>query len=975
MLVRRANEPEKQKRRAEEIDRAAKMATIDEKLFVRRTTTPDPDSIPAKLYLQIRQDWADAAAADAVPLAVALEVDGVTERIDRLPEGQLYQVSPRDNSTLYVLEDMCGGPVPGRLDLKRADFIGLLDVLRGGVLHVAGGGASSHVNATPIRSLLRVDLDRENGELLVDVHTELPFMTAGERPRYVVAGRRGWVFGADNFWPLEKVLPEPLHSVYQKQICVARPAVARFLQQELPALAQHMPVECDISADYLALEPATPVFQLAVKGSAASLAATLTAQYGDTAMVCAKDDPRGHFALPDPDDILRYLVRNRAAEERALAELATAGFRGDTGDTLGHIVGVREVRNFLSSEVPALRRLGWKVSIGDRAGELMENATFATPVVRVRDGGSGWFEIDYEFDDGAGGVLTAAAVQQSLLKGEYFVERGGRTVMLDARAIESMRDVFSDCEAMEGSRPGSFRLSSVYASYVKSSLDALDGIDVETSPSWIESARRQNREVKLEPVPLTPELEALLRPYQREGVNWLRFLELCGFSGILADEMGLGKTLQTLAWLQLERHEEAARGRPVLIVCPTSLVENWAQEAARFTPGLSVLTLSGADRHDRWSDVEASDIVVTSYALLRRDIERYVKIEFAVAILDEAQHIKNRATQNAIAAKRIRARQRLVLTGTPLENGVSDLWSIMDFLMPAYLGPHNAFRERYELPIERGEREGEEAQMRLRRKLRPFLLRRLKKEVATDLPEKISRVAHCTLSPDQWTVYRQYRSLAQRRAEELVATQGFEKARMEILTLLLRLRQACCHVGLLKLPDLGNVPSAKLDLCMELLDEAMDGGHRALIFSQFTSMLAILRQELDARQVPYCYLDGSTQERMKIVHEFNANRAIPVFLISLKAGGTGLNLTGADMVIHFDPWWNPAVEDQATDRAYRIGQKRTVYNVKLIARGTVEEKVLALQQQKRKVISATLEGDEEWASDITWDEVRALLDL
>jgi SNF2 family DNA or RNA helicase len=467
-----------------------------------------------------------------------------------------------------------------------------------------------------------------------------------------------------------------------------------------------------------------------------------------------------------------------------------------------------------------------------------------------------------------------------------------------------------------------------------------------------------------------------LRDYQKSGVYWLRFLERSGFCGILADEMGLGKTLQTLTWLQLQRQNKEAQGSPALIICPTSLVENWAEEAEKFTPNLRVQKMHGADRHEHWDKIAECDLVITSYALVRRDLDEYLKHNFSVAALDEAQHIKNRATQNSTAVKKIQAHHKLVLTGTPIENGVSDLWSIMDFLMPGYLGTHKLFRENYELPIQNGGPEAELAQIKLRRKLHPFLLRRLKKEVAKDLPEKIQRVAHCTLSKDQHMVYKQLLDGAKQKINSMVDTQGFNKSRMEIFKTLLQLRQTCCHIDLLKLPGLkSEFPSAKMELFFELVDEALDAGHRILVFSQFTSMLSIIRDELETRELKYCYLDGSTKDRQARVRRFNTDRSIPLFLISLKAGGSGLNLTGADMVIHFDPWWNPAVEDQATDRAHRIGQKNTVYSVKLITKNTVEEKVLQMQQRKKSVIDATLEKDGAFEQGLTWNDVQELFSI
>jgi len=519
-------------------------------------------------------------------------------------------------------------------------------------------------------------------------------------------------------------------------------------------------------------------------------------------------------------------------------------------------------------------------------------------------------------------------------------------------------------------------MSNIYAPFVKSSLDTLDGIDIEATRDWRVKADHQNRSLRVEREPLGEPLNSILRSYQHDGVAWLRFLESNGFCGLLAAEMGLGKTLQALAWIEMNRCNEEVRERPALVVCPTSLVDNWAEEAARFAPSLRVVTVSGSGRHEKWKEIPKADIAVTSYALLRRDIDQYLEIEFSVAILDEAQHIKNRSTQNAVAAKQIRAAHRLVLTGTPVENSVADLWSIMDFLMPGYMASHQTFRQNYELPISRGGPDADVAQTKLRRKLHPFLLRRLKSEVARDLPPKIEKISFCHMTSDQRTVYTELLKASQRRISGLVSSKGFNRSRMEILTTLMRLRQVCCHIGLLKLPNLQpEQPSAKLDLFFELLHEAMDSEHRILVFSQFVSMLHILRDELEQRDIAFCYLDGSTQERMKVVHKFNTQRDIPIFLISLKAGGTGLNLTGADMVIHFDPWWNPAVEDQATDRAYRIGQKRTVYSVKMITRGTVEEKVLELQRRKKAVINATIESDEGMVQSLTWDDVQELLSL
>jgi SNF2 family DNA or RNA helicase len=380
--------------------------------------------------------------------------------------------------------------------------------------------------------------------------------------------------------------------------------------------------------------------------------------------------------------------------------------------------------------------------------------------------------------------------------------------------------------------------------------------------------------------------------------------------------------------------------------------------------------LHGAKRQELFAEIPKADLVITSYGLIRRDAEMYRGMEFDTVVLDEAQHIKNRQTQNAQAVKSIRSQHRLVLTGTPLENSVLDLWSIFDFLMPGYLGSSTDFKERYEIPIAR--EKSVEAQARLARRIRPFLLRRLKSEVAKDLPAKIEQVSYCELTPAQQSVYEQILDAGRKEITSAVEANGLQKSRIIILNALLRLRQICCDLRLLKLENVDPAnASGKVDLFRELLEEVVDGGHRVLVFSQFVSMLTLLKGHLASEEIEYCYLDGSTTDRAGVVEKFQKGAA-PVFLISLKAGGVGLNLTGADTVIHFDPWWNPAVEDQATDRAHRIGQSKVVTSYKLITRGTVEEKILNLQQRKREVIAATLSSEEAFTEALTWEEIQGL---
>jgi len=973
-IVARATDPEREQKHLEERRRAERMERFDESAYIQRVSPSTIDAVPATLRLVLRDDWQAAARTNRTPLLVQIEAGDRCLPIEEVSRDLPLTFDSRDDAMLFVLEDISEGPVRNELPLNSSDLINVL-ALRHGRPFFDTDGNELLVNDTPMASRLHVDLDHENGELLLFLHTELPFLRAGEFPTYFISNNNGWVYGRGNFWPLEQVLPQPLHAIYRDPISVPRARVPAFLRQELPFLEDHVHVDSELGIDLFTFDPGAAKMRLVMRGSPASLAPSLYASYDGITVIPGRNMTDGPFAIPDPDDITRYTVRNRDDERRAMDRVANRGMTGLTGDDLTPIVGVNEVRNFIGRDLPALRREGWIVEFEGRITEHIDAFRFMTPVVSINED-SGSFGIDFHFETTEGKRLPEADVHRAILKGDSFLELDGEPILFDSDAIASMNDVFNDLASSDGRDGSRFQVEGIYGAFVKSSLDELDGIDVEAPQHWRDTASRLNRGARLEPVNLSPLLAEILRPYQKDGVNWLRFLEASGFAGILADEMGLGKTVQALAWIQLTRLHDPSRGKPTLIVCPTSLVENWAEEAQRFVPDLDVLMISGSNRHEKWDQIESVDMAITSYALLRRDIERYINMEFAIVILDEAQHIKNRSTQNAVAAKQLRATHRLVLTGTPIENSVADLWSIMDFLLPGYLNGHDQFRQAYELPISHGNEEAERAQRKLRSKLHPFILRRLKVDVAKDLPARIDKISRCSLSSDQKQVYEQYLHASRTRITTMLSKKQFGQCRMEILKVLLRLRQICCHLDLLKLPDVDRKhPSAKMDLFLELLDEALDGGHRILVFSQFTQMLAILRREIEARDLRYSYLDGATKERMAAVREFNTDRGIPLFLISLKAGGTGLNLTGADTVIHYDPWWNPAVENQATDRAHRIGQKRTVYSLKLITKDTIEEKVLAMQRRKQAVIDNTLLQDESGGFELTRDYVEELLNL
>lgn len=467
-------------------------------------------------------------------------------------------------------------------------------------------------------------------------------------------------------------------------------------------------------------------------------------------------------------------------------------------------------------------------------------------------------------------------------------------------------------------------------------------------------------------------LNAVLRPYQLQGLCWMQTLRELETGGILGDDMGLGKTLQALSHLLTEKRA----GRldcPALVVVPTSLIPNWQDEAARFTPDLRVLTLHGPNRLNHFAELADYDLLLTTYALLPRDIEHLAEQPLHVLILDEAQNIKNATSKAAQAASRLQTRQRLCLSGTPLENNLGELWSLFHFLMPGWLGTAKEFTRTYRTPIEK---HGDSDRLQhLAERIRPFLLRRRKEQVAHELPPKTEILHWVNLTPAQRDLYETVRLAMDRKVREEIDRKGLARSQIIILEALLRLRQVCCDLRLVK-GETARVArggsSGKLDSLLEMLQELMIEGRRVLVFSQFTSMLALIEEQLLQRDIPYVKITGDTRDRRTPVQRFQ-NGEVPVFLISLKAGGTGLNLTAADTVIHYDPWWNPAVEDQATDRAYRIGQDKPVFVYKLIARGTVEEKIQQLQARKAELATSVLQGTggADWA--LQESDIEALL--
>jgi superfamily II DNA or RNA helicase len=933
-------------------------------------TEPNESGEPLELFVILPPNLPSAWARGKVMLCLEGKWSHGRVPLNALPFDAPFELAAADRVLLDQVEALAEGDTPAMLMLSPVDFAAVLERLIGHPRVSLGKAKSVEISASPWRLPISAKLEA-SGEIHLQLRSRLDGLA-------LLPGKAPWVFDNGVFYAIS--LPPTCEPLFRGPVRLDRTQVPIFLSHDWPALQAGCDLQADFSLDDFVLEPQPPRFLLALTGGLAQLQAQLQCAYGRRIMTMGVTSKDEALWLPDPSSPIRYSTRDISAEQGAIAQLIRAGFTGPDNPGRYQLMGQGQVLNFFARVYPRLKQ-EWDVTLEERLQRsTTQNIEWIQPRLQVTPSGEQWFDLDVSFASQSGERFPASEIQRLVLSGQAHTRlRNGRVALIDTGAVEELHEVLLDCAPQQ--QAGKYRLKNDQAGFLESSVRRKLGWDLQAPASWCERAARQAGEAPLLTPPLG-ELENVLRSYQKEGVAWLWFLRENKFGGVLADEMGLGKTLQTLAYFRLAKarpvsavsaSQPPSERRPSLVVCPTSLVFNWEAEASKFTPDLRLLALSGPQRRTLFDRIPESDLVITSYALLRRDADLYKNLQFDTVVLDEAQHIKNRQTQNAQAVKSVRAEHRLVLTGTPLENSVLDLWSIFDFLMPSYLGTPTDFRERYEIPITR--EKNAEAQARLARRVRPFLLRRVKREVAKDLPERIEQVSFCDLTEDQRAVYQQILEVSRREVLESVGAQGVQKSRMVILNALLRLRQVCCDLRLLKLEGAADAATAsgKLDLFAELLEEVLDGGHRVLVFSQFVQMLTLLQDHLRGEGIDYCYLDGSTPNRGEVVQRFQSSPNIPVFLISLKAGGVGLNLTAADAVIHFDPWWNPAVEAQATDRAHRIGQTRVVTSYKLITRGTVEEKILNLQTRKRELLKHVLGDEEALAQTLTWDEMQELL--
>ena len=869
------------------------------------------------------------------------------------------RISPTDERVFLALSRF-DQRFDARLIMSDEDLAELVEILRGRKVIYRG----TALLFPEEKARAQVHLETGNGRSLARVELALPDgQTVQLKDVILLSGRRTYVLHGQNLFDVEPEFPARLLRKWLLEPAMAFPD--NQLDRVLTFFAAHLPrFQLGLAAEGVEVDDAVePHFLLTLEGTAERVKAKLAAKYGHTTVqVNPEARHLGYASGVSPDGSTRKLYRRREAEERDAGRLLLElGFKFD-GQALQFDAADDTALSFWTKGLESLPK-GWEVFTA--APPKVRVRKKLKPRVKVSMAGVNWFELDATFETDEQQV-DLGAVRMWLESGRRFVPlKDGTWAEADRDELQRAADLLEEAGAMPGRQKTKLPLYQAAALGMVVDLD--ENFEVEAK------ARQAIRELQdshgIPPVGKPEGLNADLRHYQEAGLSWLWFLHRHGLSGILADDMGLGKTVQALSLLQKVRNEEGPR--PSLVVAPTSVLANWEREAQKFTPGLNVIVWHGQDRKEHAESLKDADLVLTSYALVRRDIEELKKVGFRYVILDEAQNIKNADSATAQACKALPCEQRLALTGTPLENRLAELWSLFDFLMPGFLGSSSTFGERYEHPIQVQGDVG--VRDRLRRRIHPFILRRLKTEVAKDLPPKTEAVAWCEMEPGQAALYREVLDESRKKVYDQIDKVGFKRSRVSILAALMRLRQVCCDPRLLKLPP-GTLlpPSAKVERFGQLLEELVGEGHRALVFSQFVEMLELLKQDADARGIKYMYLDGRTRDRMSKVDQFIAPDGPPVFFISLKAGGTGLNLTAADYVIHFDPWWNPAVEDQATDRTHRIGQTRAVISYKLITRNTVEEKILALQQRKRELAAGVLSSDEAIASALTEQDVAEL---
>ncbi|WP_394850854.1 SNF2 family helicase [Pendulispora brunnea] len=866
------------------------------------------------------------------------------------------------------------GPRRVGIEVRGEDACDLLAALKGRRVIVEPQMMELRFGDEPLRPRFDLELSQDGTQVLVKSNFQRP----GDPRKFTMAqgawfeGSPGWFVDAQEgvARPIDRrVSPSSIRRLARAPF-IHEPIdhLPQLIAQGLPRVALEVGAELPELSQVAEVRDIVPTFRMRAGGTLTEARVALRAAYEDVEIDVRADGMTPPVIVKPPQSASKRALCIRcdiAAQQEAASALRELGLQPDEEGN-GFVARGDDSIQFWTEGIGALPE-HWDLFVPDDLVDVQVRGETLTANARVSSGVD-WLSLRLSFES-EGVAVTQEELARCLAEGRRYVRLAdGSFSRLDAEKVKSVLLRQAEILATGGGQGGRLPLSQ--AGRIQELLQQVGRTNVSEGAKDLFTKLRDIDEIGGVRKPRN--LKASLRPYQEQGFHWLWFLHEIGSGGVLADDMGLGKTIQTLALLLAVKAADEKAGVPfkALIVAPTSVVTNWLREMDKFAPSLKHALWHGIDRKERIDDLEDADVIVTSYALLRRDEELLAKLKLRYAILDEAQQIKNPLSATARAAKRLNAARRLALSGTPIENRLSEIWSIFDFVSPGLLGPLDKFEERYSRPIDNGD---SKAAQRLRATIHPFILRRTKSEVLKELPDKIETDQVCELTGEQAALYSAVLKEVRAQVMGEVERQGMAKSHIQILAGLTRLRQAACDPRLLGLPrEFGDVDSGKLVALRDLIETCVAGGHRVLVFSQFVSMLSIIRRAMDEDGVAYEYLDGSTRDRQAVVERFQDEDGPPVFLISLKAGGSGLNLTAADTVIHFDPWWNPAVEDQATDRAHRIGQTKVVTTYRLIAKGTIEEKILELGAKKRELVGAVLSEDVGGAKKLTKTDLEDL---
>lgn len=872
-------------------------------------------------------------------------------------------LSPADQLAKHYLEQEVDEAEDGAHVLEDPAFAGLLYCCRESMMSIKGIGK---LKFCPRQLVLRVRAENRDNRVelhafLEDIENERAFEVGDGT---LIIGSPTWFLDHENaeIFQLDHTPPWVLRAVAETPRILMD---ARVGAEQMDALSEQLQSVGVPRHDLFALASDSREVDgigVTIRCEAETVRVTLLATYGDISIAITGDDPESaRFTWKDGDDALAF-YRDLDAESHARKVITDHRLRWSEGDNAFIAVGDRAIE-FVVAGIPMLPE-SWEKKIP--AVPKIRRKT-PTPSVSVKNKGGSVLDVQALVEvDGDDDLISFRDLLRWLHEGRRWITLSdGSVAKLDPKILQPIADAAG---GFQFDKKGQVEVSTLELGTLARLLTALPSANVAADVRKLmanmtgEKASRAPRKAKT--------LTAKLRDYQKSGFAWLWQLHENQMSGILADDMGLGKTVQALALLT--KAKEVSGPGPSLIVAPTSVLSVWKQEVKKWAPTLSELVWHGEDRSENLRLLNKTDVVVTSYALLRRDIEALGKIKWRYVLLDEAQYIKNWTTSTAKSAKALKAEHRLALSGTPLENHLVDLWAIFDFLAPGFLGRLADFQKNYVKPIENGDVNALEA---LRARVRPFIMRRRKEDVATELPKKTTQTFFVHMGRSQLALYNRILKAARTEIDTRIDSVGVEKSQMTILAALTRLRQVCTDPNLLQLPEGATVPpSAKLEAFKELIGECIGSGRKVLVFSQFVEMQKILVATLKEMEVEHLWLHGGTKNRGDLVNTFQQKSGPPVFIISLKAGGSGLTLTEADTVIHYDPWWNPAVEDQATDRAHRIGQDKPVMVYRLVAEGTVEQKMVELGEEKRKIAETALGRDTMVGKQLSMADVEALLD-